>query len=90
LLDASNLRLAWEGQRWGGDGEDEVRARDRAGRWCLQEHTKGGGKQDKRDVPVRGAWRPWRREAARFGRRRRADVPAVSGGAVPATGGRLT
>jgi hypothetical protein len=35
-------------------------------------------------------WRPWRREAAGFGRRRRADVPAVSGGAVPATGGRLT
>jgi hypothetical protein len=35
--------------RWGGDGEDEVRARDRVGRWCLQEHTKGGGKQDKRE-----------------------------------------
>jgi hypothetical protein len=32
--------------RWGGDGEDEVRARDRVGWWCLQEHTKDGGKQD--------------------------------------------
>jgi hypothetical protein len=41
-------------------------------------------------VPVRGAWRPWRREAVGFGRRRCVDVPAVSGGAVHATGGRLT